>query len=361
MPKKKILFLSPYPENKAPSQRLKYEQYFSVFKESGYEITTNSFVSEKLWNILYESGHFTKKLIYIILGYVNRVSILFHLKKYDIVFVHLWVTPIGPPFFERMVCLLAKKLVYDIDDMVFLGHSSDANKFWQNLKGKSKMIYLMKKANHVITCTPKLDDFVKHFNQNTTDISSTVDTKTRYKPINNYKNDHQLVLGWSGSHSTSKYLYLLSDVFKNLASKYDFKLIVMGDSTFNIDSVNIEALEWKESIEINMLQKFDIGLYPLPDEEWVYGKSGLKAIQYMALGIPTVATALGANFRIIENKQNGYLIKPNDYQEWEVKIEKLFNDAELRKKLGTAARKTIVTKYSIDANKEKYLTLFNSL
>tara|TARA_R110001592_G_scaffold89458_4_gene263120 strand:- start:1408 stop:2493 length:1086 start_codon:yes stop_codon:yes gene_type:complete len=361
MPKKKILFLSPYPENKAPSQRLKYEQYFSVFKESGYEITTNSFVSEKLWNILYQPGHFIKKLIYTILGYINRTAILFRLKKYDIVFIHLWVTPIGTPFFERIACLLAKKIVYDIDDMVFLGHSSDANKFWQNLKGKRKMIYLIKKADHVITCTPKLDAFVKQFNQNTTDISSTVDTEKRYLPINNYKNDHQLVLGWSGSHSTSKYLYLLSDVFKKLALKYDFKLIVMGDSSFRIKGVNIEALEWDESIEINTLQKFDIGLYPLPDEEWVYGKSGLKAIQYMALGIPTIATALGANFRIIENEQNGYLINPDDYQEWDIRLETLLNDAELRKKLGQNARKTIVDKYSIEANKEKYLAIFKSL
>lgn len=361
MPKKKILFLSPYPENKAPSQRLKYEQYFSIFKESGYEITINSFVSEKLWDVLYQPGYFIKKLLYTFLGYINRVAILFRLKKYDIVFIHLWVTPIGTPFFERMVCLLAKNIVYDIDDMVFLGHSSDANKFWQNLKGKSKMIYLMKKANHIITCTPKLDDFVKQFNQNTTDISSTVDTEKRYQPINNYQNDHQIVLGWSGSHSTSKYLYLLTDVFKNLATKYDFKLIVMGDKTFQIEGVNIEAIDWQEDIEINTLQKFDIGLYPLPDEEWVYGKSGLKAIQYMALGIPTIATALGANFRIIQNEQNGYLVNPNDYSDWEIKIESLIKNAELRKKIGQNARKTIIDKYSIEANKKSYLSIFKSI
>jgi len=358
---KKILFLSPYPVDKAPSQRLKYEQYFSIFENSGYEITTKSFVSEKLWKILYLQGFIIQKLFFTKLGYIKRFFTLFSIRKYDIIYVHLWVTPIGPPIFEWLTIKLAKKVVYDIDDMVFLGHSSDANKLWRNLKGKSKMIYLMKKANHVITCTPKLDEFVHQFNLNTTDISSTVDTTNRYQPINNYENKHPIVLGWSGSHSTSKYLYLLSDVLKKLTSKYDFKLIVMGDSSFKIEGVNIEAYEWKESIEIDTLQKFDIGLYPLPDEEWVYGKSGLKAIQYMSLGIPTIATAIGANFRIIENNKNGFLVKPNNFNEWEQKIEKLITNASLRKQLGEAARKTIIEKYSLKANKEKYLTVFNSI
>ena len=250
---------------------------------------------------------------------------------------------------------------YDIDDMVFLGHSSDANKFWQSLKGKNKMIYLMKSANHVITCTPKLDEFVQQFNKNTTDISSTVDTKKRYRPVNKYKNDHQMVLGWSGSHRPSKYLYLLSNVFKELAKIYDYKLIVMGDKSFSIDGINIEALEWNEDIEITTLQKIDIGLYPLPDEEWVYGKSGLKAIQYMALGIPTIATGLGANFRIIEDGVNGYLIKPYDYSCWKNKIEQLILTEELRQKIGNEARKTIVCHYSISTNKHKYLHILKNI
>lgn len=358
---KKILFLSPYPENKAPSQRLKYEQYFQIFKDEGYEIKTKSFVNENFWKILYLPNHTIKKIYYTFLGYLKRFFLLFTLKKYDVVYVHLWVTPMGIPLFEWLVILFAKKIIYDIDDMIFLGHSSNANRIWQSLKGKNKMIYLMKNANHVITCTPKLDEYVKQYNINTTDISSTVDTVNRYIPSNNYSNEHQLILGWSGSHSTSKYLYLLSNVLRNLALKHDFKLIVMGDNTFNIEGVNIEAIEWEKSIEIKTLQKFDIGLYPLPDEEWVYGKSGLKAIQYMALGIPTIATALGANFRIIENEHNGYLVNPDDYQEWGIKIEKLLKDADLRKKLGKAGRQTIIEKYSIEANKDKYLAVFKSL
>lgn len=359
--KKKILIICPHPINVAPGQRLKYEQYFQTWENEGFHLKISSFMTLRFWNIVYKKGHFIEKVFWTIFGYFKRLFTLFMIPFYDITYVFLWGTPFGTSFYERLIRLLSKKMVYDIDDMVFLGHSSEANKIWQSLKGKSKMIYLMKVANHVITCTPKLDEFVRQYNKNTTDISSTVDTDIRYIPVNNYRNDHVITLGWSGSHSTSKYLYLLSNVLQKIAKSYQYKLIVMGESNFNIEGVNIEAYDWSEDIEIKILQKFDIGLYPLPDEDWVYGKSGLKAIQYMALGIPTIATALGANFRIIESEKNGYLVNPNDDKKWEEYIESLILNEDLRKNIGNAARKTIQEKYSIEANKQKYLDIFSSL
>ncbi len=356
----KILFLSPYPEDKAPSQRLKYEQYFECFRNEGFEIETKSFVTNKFWDIIYKKGLFIKKSYYTIAAYIKRFYQLFFLHKYDIVYVHLWVTPIGLPIFEVFTRLFSKKLIYDIDDMIFLGHSSAANRFMQNIKGKGKMIYLMKKADHVITCTPKLTEFVNQFNTRTTDISSTVDTNSRYNPQNNYENDHKIIIGWSGSHSTSKYLYLLEKVLKRLAKNFEFTLMVMGDENFRINGVEVIAIQWLEAIEMETLKKFDIGLYPLPDEEWVYGKSGLKAIQYMALGIPTIATAIGANYRIIEDEKNGFLIPVGNDNLWYDRLSELIVNAKLRKSVGEAGRKTIEKLYSIDANKDLYIKAFHS-
>ena len=359
--KKKILFLSPYPKDKAPSQRLKYEQYFKCFSDNNYDIEVSSFVSYNFWSIIYVKGNTLSKFYYTIIGYLKRIIKLFYIKKYDIVYVHLWITPFGLPIFEWLYAKLSKKLIYDIDDMVFLGHSSDANSFIQRLKGQQKMIYLMKKSNHVITCTPKLDEFVRKYNSKTTDISSTVDTNSRYLEKKDYSVSNEFVIGWSGSHSTSKYLYLLEDVLKDLSKKYNIKLLVMGDALFNIEGINIEAKEWKEEYEIKTLRRFDIGLYPLPDEDWVLGKSGLKAIQYMALGIPTIATAIGANYRIINDGENGFLVDVSNNNLWYKRIEQLINSKELREKLGEVGRKTIIDKYSIEANKQKYLDVFSSV
>ncbi len=361
MQKKKMLVICPYPEGVAPSQRLKYEQYFEYFRENGYEITVSPFMNLKFWNIVYKKGHFFEKIFWTKVGYLKRIRDLFTLRKYDVVFVTLWVTPIGLPIMENLFAWFAKSLVYDIDDLIFLGHSSTANKMIAWIKGKRKMITLMKHADHVITCTPVLDRFVRQYNSNTTDISSTINTDT-YIPVNPYTNDKKIVLGWSGSHSTAKYLYLLTSVLQKLREKYDFTLLVMGDTNFRIEGIEVEALSWSEKAEVPTLQRIDIGLYPLPDEPWVYGKSGLKALQYMALGIPTVAEKLGedhANHRIIEHGVSGFLAHTEE--EWINYISQLIENPDLRKSIGTAAREKVLKYYSIHANKDTYLNILNTV
>jgi glycosyltransferase involved in cell wall biosynthesis len=357
--KKKILVICPYPFNVAPSQRLKFEQYYSYFRNAGYEITISPFINRSFWNIIYKKGNFFKKLFYTLLGYGKRVGDLFRIRNYDLVYVHLWVTPFGFPVFERLFRLFGKKIIYDIDDLVYLGNvKSKAHPLVNLVKGRKKPIYLLKSSDHIITCTPYLDEFARQYNSRTTDISSTVDTD-RYQPVNNYSNNKRLTIGWSGSITTSKYFYLLADVLKKLREKHEFRILVVGNKDLTIDGLEIEAVDWEEEKEMFYLRQFDIGLYPLPFEEWVYGKSGLKAIQYMALGIATVATAIGANFRVIENGVSGFLVK--DESEWIDAMEKLILDPCLRKNIGEEARKRVTQLFSVEANKEVYLKILNQL
>lgn len=355
----KILFLLPYPKNYAPSQRLKFEQYLDNFEENGYEYDIVPFIDEKFWEVLYKKGNFHLKVYYTIISYFKRYLLLFSLRKYDIVYSHLWMTPHGFPFYEFLAAKLSKKLIFDIDDLIFLGHSSSANRIFQFIKGKNKPIYLMKKADHVVTCTPYLDSFVRKYNLNTTDISSTVNTEN-YIPINKYSNDNELVIGWSGSHSTSKYVLLLASVLKKISSKYKVRIHVLGDENFKIEGVdNLKSMAWSEDIELQEMQKFDIGIYPLPDEEWVLGKSGLKAIQYMALGIPTIAAAVGANFRVIENGVSGVLVE--NEEEWEKALIAYIENPELRRSHGLAARKRVEENYSVKVNASKYLSILDKM
>lgn len=359
--KKKLLIICPYPVDKAPSQRLKYEQYIPAFEEAGYTVDVQPFMSLKFWKIVYTKGNLLHKARYTISGYFKRFILLFSLRKYDIVYIHLWVTPFGLSLFESIYRLLSKKLIYDIDDMIFLGHSSKANKWIANLKGKGKMIYLMKSADHVITCTPTLDQLVRKFNINTTDISSTINTDI-YQPKQHFKKD-KIILGWSGSHSTSKYLMLLEPVFEQLLlQNANFEVLVIGDAHFEFanKSIPVSAIHWNLSSEVNDLSKIDIGLYPLPDEEWVLGKSGLKALQYMALGIPTIATKIGANYRIIRHGKNGYLVDIGDIAEWITSINLLINDNHRRQQMGEEARLTVESLYSVKSNKQKYIDILEN-
>jgi glycosyltransferase involved in cell wall biosynthesis len=353
---KKALFLTPYPFDKAPSQRLKFEQYYPYFEANGFSITKSAFIDDAFWEVIYKKGGGLKKILYTIKGYLRRISDLSRIRKYDIVFVHLWVTPLGPPFFEWLVCKLARSVIYDIDDLVYMSIEKGLIRL---LKGKTKPIFLMKKADHIITCTPYLDKFVRKYNSNTSDLGVTVNTET-YIPVNPYSNDHQIIVGWSGSHSTSRYLALLKIALQKAYKLQPFKLLVMGDSSFNIEGVDVEAINWSLEKEIPTLQRMDIGIYPLPfDEEWVWGKGGGKALQYMALGIPTIATNHGLNPRIIEDGVSGFLVSSDD--EWIEKIVTLIKDAQLRKVLGMQGLKRVQELFSVKANYSKYLYIFNNV
>ncbi len=360
MKRRKILIICPYPEGVAPSQRLKFEQYYSYFRENGFDVTVSPFISTSFWKIVYKKGNYLKKIGYTLAGYARRISDVFRLRKYHVVYIHLWVTPLGPPFFEWLYYKLGKRIVYDIDDLVYLpGVRSDVNPIISGLKGKTKPLFLMRNAHHVITCTPYLDEVARKYNSSTTDISSTINTDT-YQPKTDYSIKDQLILGWSGSVSTIKHFRTLEPVLKKLKDRgHYFRLLVMGDETFRMEDIETEALSWKESYEVDVIKRFDIGLYPLPDEPWVYGKSGLKALQYMAVGVPVIATAIGTNFRIIENEVNGYLASNED--EWLHYLEKLMADRELRKHIGMEGRRIVEEKFSVNANKETYLSIINKL
>lgn len=355
---KKILFITPYPKDVAPSQRLKFEQYYTTIEKSGYEISFDSFIDEDFWSFIYLEGNWFRKIVKTIKAYVRRFFLLFRLHKYDVIYIHLWYTPYGPPIFERILTFIHRKVIYDIDDMIFLGHTSSANKLLMFLKGKNKMISLMKRSDHVITCTPHLDSFVRKFNQKTTDISSTINTDN-YIPVNQYSNEKPLTIGWSGSHSTSKYVYLLQEVLLELSKTHEFKLLVIGDKSFHIDGLDCESVNWVEETEVQELQRIDIGIYPLPNEEWVLGKSGLKALQYMALGIPTIASAIGANYRVIENGVSGVLVDTDSA--WKSAIEKYILDPKLRRSHGEMARKRVESLYSVKANEPIYIDVINKV
>jgi glycosyltransferase involved in cell wall biosynthesis len=133
----------------------------------------------------------------------------------------------------------------------------------------------------------------------------------------------------------------------------------MGAPDFKIDGLEVEALPWKEEYEVAVITRFDIGLYPLPNEKWVYGKSGLKALQYMAAGVPVVATAIGTNFRIIENNVNGFLAKTDD--EWINYLSQLISDESLRKRIGQKGAEIVENKFSVHANCAAYLKIIKSV
>ncbi len=358
MRKKKILVICPAPEKVYPSQRLKYEQYFDHWQSEGYSITIAPFMNQKLWAILYKKGYLFAKFYLTIWGYVRRVYDIARAPFYDLVYIHLWVTPFGASMFEYLVKWANPHVVYDIDDAVFKGHRSQMNWFIAWMKGKKKIFSLFKMSKHVIVCTKYLEEEALKYNKNVTDISSTFNTD-RFSALTEYENTKVVSLGWTGSHSTIAFLHLLDEPLKEVAKLRKIKLLVICDRNFELEGVEVENIRWTEENEVADLHRFQIGLYPTPKEEWVLGKSGLKALTYQSCGIPCVATAFGSNLENIEPGVNGFLADSTN--EWIDSILKLIDDNILRKKIGKNGRANVLDNFSLEANKGKYLDILNKV
>ena len=360
MKKRRVLIVCPFPQGVAAGQRLKYEQYFDHWRENNYDITVSPFMDMALWKVVYTPGNYVAKVLGTLRGHFRRLRDIFRVGQYDLVYVFMWVTPLGTSIFERIFRVLSKKLIYDIEDNVMMESRNDLNPFIEFFKSTGKTKFLIKTADHVITSSPFLNDYCLPLNrkESCSYISSSVDTD-RFLPTNLYSNDGRITIGWTGTFSSRIYLDLLRNVFMDLQKRCDFRLRVIGNFDYELPGIDLEVIQWTAEKEVEDLQGLDIGVYPLLSDDWVLGKSGLKAIQYMAFGIPTVGTNVGTTPRIIRHMENGCLVK-TDF-EWVEALVSLIESPELRRKLGTAARTTVLENYSKHAIKEYYLNILNKL
>ncbi|MEA3034109.1 MAG: hypothetical protein QOH86_2125, partial [Sphingomonadales bacterium] len=339
---KRMLVLCPFPEGVAAGQRLKYEQYFDDWRAGGWEIEISPFMDMPMWRIVYERGHVAGKVLGVLRGHLRRIRDLFRIRRHELVYVFMWVTPFGTTLFERLTRALARRLVFDVEDNVILDpravRHEVVNPIAQWLKGPGKPLYLIRRADHVISSSPFLNDDCLAINEKkaATYITSSVDTD-RFLPATPYSNARKVTVGWTGTFSSKIYLDLLRPVFARLAERVDFRLLVIGNFDYDLPGIDLEVIRWTAEREVADLQRFDIGVYPLPLDDWVMGKSGLKAIQYMAFGLPTVATEVGTTPRLLRHGENGLLVRTE--AEWVGALERLIRDPELRRRLGEAARR----------------------
>lgn len=352
---KKILFISPYPYDKAGSQRFRFEMYFDLLKKSGFQFHLTPFIDEKTWNILYKKGYVAQKIMGTLKGFFRRFLTLLTIYKYDFIFIHREATPFGPPFFEWLTAkVFRKKIIYDFDDAIWKMDVANENKLTSILKQPSKVAKICKWSYKVSVGNAFLADFAKQYNDNTFIVPTIVDTEKYHNQVQNQDTD-KVCIGWTGSNTTIKYLDILVPILKKLEGIYDFSFYVIADKNPELDLKSFQFIPWNKTTEIEDLLKFHIGLMPLNFDEWEKGKCGFKAIQYMSLGIPAIIAAVGVNNDIIEHGKNGFLIQNDD--EWEKYIVQLLESKLLRIELGIAARKTIEEGYSKKSSFHLFLNL----
>lgn len=359
---KRLLIVAPYPYGKAPSQRFRFEQYLDFLRRNGVEYKVASFWSERHWPEIYQSGNLPLKIYATLEGFVRRFFLLFTLHGYDKVLIHREATPIGPPWWEWATAKIwARHMVFDFDDAVWLPNNSAANeKYVGRFKAHSKTAKIISWCSAVMAGNEFLAHYARPHGKEVYVIPTSIDTQHHHCRIKQHLDQRAPVIGWTGSHSTLRQLIPIFPLLVQLHAKMAFRFVLISDEAPPDMPPFIEFVKWNKQREIEDLLELDVGIMPLYDSGWERGKCGFKALQYMALGIPAVASEVGVNTSIIDEGSSGYLCEPMPLSQghrWLQALALLIGDADLRARMGRAARNKIEREYSVESLQNTYLRI----
>ena len=242
-----------------------------------------------------------------------------------------------------------RRLVLDVDDAVWVDSRREAGGHpLAFMKGtRRKLRWLAERADAVIAGNRVLADWLGQYSERVTVIPSLVEHRS--SPVREHADTDVLHLGWIGSATTAPYLEALSEPLAAAARALGdrrLRLTVMGGPTQAIRGVDSRAELWTEEGERQLLARMDVGLMPLPDNEWTRGKCSYKALQYMAAGIPVVADNVGVSAEVVGHEQSGLVAKaPGD---WTEAVTALARDAGLRARLGARGRRRVKEGFSVE-------------
>ena len=261
------------------------------------------------------------------------------LSQYDIVFLQ------RKRFSQPRLALLrkkAKRIVYDFDDSVMYRNSKAKDPL--SSTRRRRFIQMAKNSDFVIAGNEFLKSQVLPLNQNV-DVIPTAIIGERYQLKTYPAQPGRVVLGWIGDHGSIHYLEKMKPIFERIGEKYPHaELKIVCDIFFDCDRIKVVKKNWSLEEEVQDLQSFDIGLMPLVDDPWSWGKCGLKIIQYQGVGVPVVCTPVGINKDLVEDAKNGYwALTP---EEWERKLSMLIENSELREQMGREGRKKVMEDYT---------------
>jgi len=314
----------------AASSRYRVYQYLEPLRDAGFQITVLNYPGLPTR---------TRRLVYF-----SRLALL--ALSADIVLIQKRLFPRFFPLLHR----LNPRIVYDFDDALF-AHSpvhqpAGMKAAYYEAEGRC-FDAVLAVCRHVIAGNEYLASYARHITPNVSIIPTAVDLSRYHVRTSRPSPDAPIVLGWVGSGHNLIYLEDLAPVFAMLSQHFWKKILlhVISDRPPNLPaSIPLRFQPWCLESEIEDLLAFDIGLMPLRDDDWTRGKCAFKAIQYMAIGIPVLASPVGANVQLISHNVNGLLAATEE--QWLESLTALVQDSELRCSLGRAGRRTVERRYS---------------
>jgi len=324
----------------AASTRYRLEQYIPGLAQLGIELQVKHLMGDEYLRSSFNGGAIPWKSL-LRSGWA-RLTELRQQKDYDVTLVHCELFPLVPGWVER--ALLRQPYIYDFDDAFYLKYRSGRLGVLRPILG-NKFDGVMQGAAAITAGSKSLAAYARVNNPQTHLLPTVVDTR-RYLPAVRQPNE-VFTVGWIGSPSTAIYLSELVGPLSRIAREGPVKLVVIGGKAPLIPGVIIEELEWREDTEVALLNGFDVGVMPLPDDEWARGKCAFKLIQYMACGVPVLASRVGANIDVVA-PSCGFLAVSE--QDWVHALRQLRDQPGERELMGRAARERIEQEYSLQRN-----------
>ncbi len=356
----KVLFVSPVPLEGAGC-RARIIQYLPYLREAGIEAAVRPFMDRAFFRIAYRRGAWGRKSFYMLRSVLRRLRDCLEAGRYDVVYIYRECAPIGPPVFEWLLMRWGKPIVYDLDDAIHLPSQQEQlrGRLGRWLKWYQKVPWMLRRCQHAVVGNSYLKAYAERFASRVT-VLPTPEDLGRFSAEERPETDGRLTIGWIGTHSTAQYLERIGSALEQVARRHAVELKVVGAGRpVTISGVSVANLPWKLEEEPQVVQSFDVGVYPLSGSEFDCGKACYKAILYMAAGVPVIASNYGANREIIQHECNGLLASTES--EWVEHLTRLIEDPSLRNRLRKEGRRTVATRYSVAVNAPTLIGVLKSV
>ena len=335
-----LLILTKY-DRSGPSSRYRILQFVPYLESHGFRCAVQSLHAPDYLETIY-SGR-TRSPLYYLGRLLARAQAVARASHYSAVFVQKEIAPYLPPWFELMLSAMRAKVVYDIDDAIYLPYSGSKHPAVRCLLG-SKIPTALRRSTAVLAGNPYLLEYASRYNRQAVYFPTVVDP-ARYAA--SWHDGSIPVVGWIGSPGTVRFLEERADVLRGVARASPFELRVIGVPALAIPGLDVKSVPWSEETEARELSRCDIGIMPLPGDDWARGKCGLKLLQYMACGLAVVSSPAGGAGGIVKHGVNGYIARSDE--EWRLFLAALVDNPELRRLMGREGRRHVEDHFSLEA------------
>ncbi|MHC1696852.1 MAG: glycosyltransferase family 4 protein [Geobacteraceae bacterium] len=350
----RVLLLSKYGRRGASSRYRSY-QYIPYLEEKGVAVTVAPFFDDDYLDRLYGGGR--NPLTRIAAYYFRRLARVLREDSYDLVWMEKELLPWLPFLLEGPLLSRLKPLVVDYDDAIF--HRYDMHRFAavRILLGR-KIDMVMEAADMVIAGNDYLAGRAREAGAPRVEVVPTVIDLRRY-PQTAPETGEAFTIGWIGSPTSTRHLMTIGKALREFCSDGKSRLRIVGGAELPLNNVPMEILPWSDQGEFDLMKSFDIGIMPLPDSPWERGKCGFKLMQYMACGLPVIASPVGVNKRLVEDGVNGFLAS-ND-GEWVRALGRLRDNAALRTSMGEVGRRKVEESFCLQVTAPRIYSLLSEV